>query len=324
MERKADNVILFPKWKQTLEQESLRALEESQYEKALEKLNQLLKYGERKYEIMTGKIICLMELDRYEEAQTFCETCLKHGDDHYFQYFHMYVTILFQTSQYQLLMEEMELKWREIPSEMTDSFEQLYTMSQNMQYEKRVERGHYFVEALISAIRRQDYQTQWRMIEKLSELHITPSQRFYNYLIDDTIHPVVKTTLFHWLQQDGTRDWLEVSQENGHVSVQSSVFPNLKEQPVTRQVMYLVNEYEQKNPSQFYLMEQLLYRYLYVCYPILPPVSDAKQVASALVTLGDQYLQNESAQNHMTDGRVNWYIQRIKLYETLYLSILDD
>lgn len=326
MERKTSNVVLFPKWKQTLEQESLRALEQKEYEKALEKLNQLIAYDEQKYEIVMGKIISLMELNQYDKAQEFCESVLENRDENYYQYFHMYVTILFQTSQYQFLMEQVDSAVTDdsVPIEMKETFQQLHVMSKNMQQEKHIEQSHYFVDELDDAFAAKDYRKQWRLIEKLKFLDIIPPEKFYTYLTDDTTHPVVKTNLFQWLQQSGTKDWLEVHKEDGSISVQSSVFPTLTDHTLKVRVELLLKAQEQKNPSLYHLMAKLLYRYLYVCYPIFPSESDAKQIAKALRILGERYLQNDSEACDPSDESSGRYMKKIELYETLYLSVLDD
>ncbi|WP_176447538.1 tetratricopeptide repeat protein [Lentibacillus sp. CBA3610] len=103
------------------------ALKEKRYEEALAKLDQLLGYGVQNHEVMIGKLMCLMELNRYKEAQDFCESLLIHKDEHYYHYVHIYLTILFQTSQYQLLMNqvEQELESDLVPAEMKNSSSKL-------------------------------------------------------------------------------------------------------------------------------------------------------------------------------------------------------
>src|SRR5699024_6116324 len=166
MEEKSDKVILFPKWKETLEQESLMALERKEFGSALEKLNRLLDYNIQKHEVVMGKIICLMELNRYDEALDLCEYLLQHKSDNHYHYLHIYLTILFQTNQYDLLMEQVEfvLVDESVPAEMIDMFEQLYEMSKSMQHEMHLEQFNYFNGELEDAFMKEDYPRQWRVI----------------------------------------------------------------------------------------------------------------------------------------------------------------
>lgn len=73
---KSGDIILFPKWQKLLEEESIAAIKERHFDEALEKLNLLISYQVNNDEVFTGKLICLMELERYEEAQDLCESLL--------------------------------------------------------------------------------------------------------------------------------------------------------------------------------------------------------------------------------------------------------
>src|SRR5690625_4141626 len=91
-----------------LEKESLQALKDKRFAEALYKLDKLLSYQVNNHEILIGKLICLMELGRYEEAQDLSEELLELHNDNYYHYVHIYLTILFQTNQYDVLMEQVE------------------------------------------------------------------------------------------------------------------------------------------------------------------------------------------------------------------------
>jgi len=119
-------VILFPKWKTQLEEESLTAIKEKEYGEALQKLNKLIRYNVLNHETLIGKLICLIELGNYEEAQHMCEELISRKSEYYYQYVHIYLTLLYQTSQYQLLMEQIEYEHEkdEIPDPYKEQFDQ--------------------------------------------------------------------------------------------------------------------------------------------------------------------------------------------------------
>ncbi|HLQ71280.1 MAG TPA: tetratricopeptide repeat protein [Bacillota bacterium] len=324
MAKKSDKVILFPKWKETLERESLVALEQKEYSHALEKLNRLLEYNVWKHEVVMGKIICLMELNRYDEAQDLSEELLKHGSENYYHYLHIYLTILFQTNQYELLMEKVEavLEDESVPPEMIDMFQQLYEMSKSMQHEMYLEQSHYYSRELTDAIHNADYEKQWHVIQELKHLKITPSKDMYTYLMSDDIHPVIKTAIFQWFQLSGVDELVEIHKEKGHITVKPVAFTALEEHSLTKQMVLLLGEQEQRNPTLYHLMEKMLYRYFYVCYPVLPNESELQKIAEALMILGENYLNEDQKQ---TDSNIiEFYMKDIQLSEKLYLSIIDD
>src|SRR5699024_5823155 len=124
------NVILFPSLKKELEKESLQALEQRKYSEALASINKLLSYQVYTPEIIVGKLICLMELGHYDQAETLCEDLLKQKNKHYYTYLHIYLSILFQSEKYALLMEliDDELISNTLPNSIKEQFQQLYSM----------------------------------------------------------------------------------------------------------------------------------------------------------------------------------------------------
>ena len=70
-----DNIILFPKWREMLEEESLQALKEKRYGTALKKLNKLIEHKVEDVEIFTGKLICLMELGCLRRPSSHVKSC---------------------------------------------------------------------------------------------------------------------------------------------------------------------------------------------------------------------------------------------------------
>src|SRR5690625_1767591 len=105
MPQDSDKIILFPTWQKNLEQESLEAMREKNYKEALEKINQLLDFNVENHELYIAKLICLMELRDHQGALDLSEHMLEQEDENYFQYVHIYLTVLFQMGSYEQLIE---------------------------------------------------------------------------------------------------------------------------------------------------------------------------------------------------------------------------
>ncbi len=207
MANQSEKVILFPKWRTALEDKSLAALKEQRFNEALLKLDQLISYGVRDHEIVIGKLICLMELNRYHEAQDLCEELLLIPDEHYYHYVHIYLTILFQTSQYQELMAQVEKEFASdaIPPETKEQFRQLYDMSSNMHEEIRTEKSTEYINELLQAVKEENYFNQYKSIERMRRLESNPTDDVLLLLSRDQVHPVIKTAIFMWLQERNIR-----------------------------------------------------------------------------------------------------------------------
>lgn len=322
-----ENVILFPKWKKTLEEESLLALKEKRYEEALHKLDQLLSYQVNNHEIVIGKLICLMELDRYEDAQVLSEELLTNKNEHYYHYLHIYLTILFQTNQYVRLMEQIDLEFEvaEVPQPMKEQFQQLYDMSKKMNVEIKDEKYTEYINELLEAVKVQDHVKQWRYVENLRKINAVPPIKTATELLKDKIvHPVTKTAIFNWLQDNEFDKSVVIHKLDMQIEAIPNQITSIQSHGIFKQILLLINKMEQKNPSLYQLMETLLYRYLYVRYPIMPSSEHIKQISIALTDIAETYLGIEHLQGEELDSDVLRYKKEIQLCETLYLSIIEE
>lgn len=326
MQQLPENVILFPKWRTILEEESLTALKEKKYAEALSKLDKLLSYQVDSYEIISGKLICLMELGRHQEAQDICEELLKRKDAHYYHYLHIYLTILFQTNQYDLLMEQVDFEFatNAVPPIMQEQFQQLYDMSSKMKADINVEHASAYLDDLTQAISSDDYKRQWQLIEDLRKLKTQPTKRIRSLLLNKDIHPVIKSAIFMWLQEVNDMDAVEIHKWDKQMTVKPSDIGKIHSLPVTKQILLIISELEQTNPSMFELLYKLIHHYMYVRYPVVPPEEDAEYIAKALKQVGSDYLNIHTMTSKDDNEKVKYYIEEIELCETLYASIIEE
>ncbi|WP_068674534.1 M48 family metallopeptidase [Oceanobacillus sp. Castelsardo] len=320
-----DKIILFPKWKKELEKESLVALKEKKYDEALIKLDELINYHVDNHEIITGKLICLMELGEFNEAQNLCEDLLKLEDEHYYHYVHIYLTILFQTNQYNLLMDQVvyEFQKKDIPSLQREQFKQLYEISEKMNIDMNLEKEAILFEDLFKAVEENNFDEQWRQVEKLKSLNANPSNQIIELLVDDHVHPLAKTAIIEWLKGMEWMNEVEVSKFNVTLNVIPEELEWVKESEPIRATKVLLREIEQDNPSLYHLITKLLYDYTYVMYPIKPPKDDYIYIAEALELIGKEFLGITSNQTREYTEKLDEYIDKIKFSESLYQSIID-
>lgn len=322
MEERIDNIILFPKWKRKLEEDSLQALKGKRYSEALEKLDQLIAYHVDSEEILVGKLICLMELGEYKEAQDLAESLIQHPSEGYFHYMHIYLTILFQTSQYDLLIETVEeaLEKPDIPLAMKEQFQQLYAISENMRSDLTDKQSREDYDDFLKAVASQEHQKQWRLAGNLKKSGRKPDWRIKELLVKEEVHPVVKTVLFQWLQETDADELVEIHKLGRRGTLNPSETERLSEHSLKKQVHDLLKETEQENPSFYRMMNDVLDRYLYVLYPLISITSDAGLIAEAIRIAASPELQ--SAEEGM-DERLRDYIEEINMCQALYLMMLE-
>lgn len=323
MHQQTDNVILFPKWRSALEEESLQALKDKRYDEALIKLDKLLSYHIDDHDIITGKLICLMELGHYDEAQDICEELIQSKSENYYHYVHMYLTLLFQTNQFEQLMKQVEYEIENsvIPLPVKEQFQQLYDLSEKMNYDLIAEKSTAYLDELFQAISSLNFNEQWQITENLRKMNAEPNEEVIALLTNEDVHPVTKTSIFQWLQDKKYSKAVTVHKLDLHGNLEPDDTAEIQSQPFMKETLLMISEQEQKNPTLYQLLEVLLFRYIYVRFPIMPPSEDVKQVAAALSYIGGTYLNLHTVSEHEIN---NDYIEEIKLCETLYLSIIEE
>jgi len=312
-------VILFPKWREMLKQKSLQALEEQRFQDALQMLNQLLEYGVKTHEIVFGKLICLIELGEYEDAQQYCETLLTHKHDHYIQYIYTYIIILFQTNQYQLLIDQASevLEERLLPHDMHQHVQQLYFLSKQKKIEDEEGKVNKHLNELKEAVKQKDYLKQWHHVNALCKLKIEPA-KINHYLTVKHVHPVVKTAILKWLQAMNVRDNVKIFKLGEELTVRPIDVTSIQE--YMRSVLVYLENLEQKDPTLFNMLKTTLHRYMYVKFPIIH--ENMKEVATALTFIGHAHMYD--ADDFQINKSIEKYIYDIKKCEALYLSIIED
>lgn len=323
MQDSNEKVVIFPKWKTRLEKESLDALQKRNYEEALSKIEKLISYDILNHELAVGKLICLMELGRYNEAESFNEQLLFEKNNYYYHYLHIYLTILLHTNQFEPLVKlvEQELDEGNIPVGIKEQFLELYHIGKKLLKDYHDEKSIELSEELTEAIEKKDYTKQWYIIESLRKTDSQPTLTMIQYLKEDEIHPIVKTAIFNWLQDVKIDDEVEVSKLGLQISINPKHVAEIREGITFRQIMLCIRDVEQENPTLYKLLEKLLYRYAYVRYPIMPPSQDSLVIANALKGIGQQYLYEEGQE---WEDSVQKYMDELRMCETLYLSVIEE
>lgn len=318
-------VILFPNTKKQLEEEGLHALKEKRYKEALDKLNSLIAYHEGSHEIYIGKLMCLMELGKYKDAEQLSEELLARKDAHYYHYFHIYLTILFQTSQYQHLMDLLEIEFEHnmIPDMLQEPFQQLYEMSGNMKIGIDEDNAVSFMKELKEAVRDDDYLKQWNIIDNLRRIQANPEEENIRLLENPQVHPVIKTALLEWFKETGVERSVYIHKFEAMMVTQPTELIQISEEKSYIDITEELEKRAEANPSLLNLIEQLVYRYFYVTYPFTPKESDMFSFAEAVYILGNDYLQLDLQLDELNETAQSW-IESIKICNSLYLSIIEE
>lgn len=320
------NVILFPTFKKDLREAGMAALKSGNHKVALQKINELLSYDTKDQEIIVGKLICLIELQQYEEAEDLCGELLANKDDKYYHYMHIYLTLLFQTNQFDMLIEQIDLELAKdnVPNFIVEQFQKLYQMGSQLRGDAISDQAIEYLAELSEAIHCKDYAKQWKLVENLRKMKIDPVEEVITYLEMKSVHPAVKTAMFKWLQDKKVTTDIHICKFGHHITIKPREVSEIRKHAMVKQVMLIIHALEQENPTLFILLEQLFYRYAYVRFPMMPPSNDAGKIAEALLDIGNEYLHMKVDEEKQIQPEIEYYIKEIKLCEHLYLSVIEE
>lgn len=327
MKKKHHDVVIFPKWKKQLEKDSLEALKEKRYHEALDYIEQLEKYQAASNEILTGKIISLIELKRYDDAIALCRTLMAEDPDNYFKYLHIYITILFQASKYREVIEILDeiFEHEQIPSTYINPFRQLYELSKKFVGEEQTAGSRRNVERFIHNLRQGSLKEQWH---SLSQVREEDARNFLHmikpFLTDQKLNPVIKTGILQWLHEQNVEQEFDVEKFGEIHRVNPVQLRDIMEQDVAKEIMSHLDELEHINPTLLEFARQILYRFLYIYYPFFPEKNSTRIIARAIQTLAMDYL-NVPYRQHAEDesAKLEYWKQKISQMEVQYFSPLE-
>ncbi|TCT25108.1 tetratricopeptide repeat protein [Melghiribacillus thermohalophilus] len=325
MKRKHQGVVIFPKWKKQLEKSSIEALKEKKYREALAYIEKLEKFEAASNEILTGKIISLIELRRYDEAIELCQQLMENDDGDYYKYLHIYLTILFQASEYQEVIQILDdlFQQNKVPYTYEKTFNQLYELSQKFAGEHIQTGDHKNLKNIIHSLKQGSLKEQWQSLSLIRrEDAIRHMEDIKPLLIDEKLNPVIKTGILQWLHEQKIDIECDVEKFGEIHRVNPGELKDILDQDFAREILFYLEELEQSNPTLLEIARQILYRFLYVLYPFLPRTNRSEIIARAVQELAMDYL-NEERENESVDETLQYWKERISCFEEKYFLPLE-
>lgn len=328
MAKDRHNVIMFPSWQENLEEKSVQLVNEKKFSEALKTIDKLISHNASTFNTNMLKLLCHVELDEYDEAMYFCESILtaeESVDYDYYAYLEFYLTILYQTNNFEELITvyEEEERERTIPEYFKKRFEELYKLSYQMNEQKKHSDSLQYLKELEKMINEKNVRGQWEFINGLRKIGLTPPNEVIQLLSLHSIHPVTKTTIFNWLKETNFSEIVEVEKFGETVNVIPNEVEKLGKHPIIKKTMFYLVDIEQDNPSLYEMIEDLLIRYTYVKYPIFYCEDDASSVAEALIYIGKKNLYLP-VYSEKISKKVNDYIKDINHCNELYLNVIES
>lgn len=324
MDQEDEKVILFPTWQKNLEQKSLEAMREKDYDGALEKINQLLEFNVENHELYIAKLICLMELRDHEGALELSEEMLHKKDESYFQYVHIYLTVLFQMGSYEQLIDHVEFEFREhdVPTVLAEQFKKLEEASRSLYEEMKIQQGVEYITEFNKAIDNRAFQKQWNILMRIRKSNIQIHSKLINILNEKDTHPMIQTAIFKCLQDQSYAENIHIRKLGMEGSFIPKDVPSIADDPKVQYVEQLLKNVEDEDPVMFQFMKQMIFRYAYVRYPF----SFEEDQLSLIAEIIKQLAMNSFSEEIHTyeDPMYALMAEEIEMSISLYLSVAEE
>ena len=302
-----------------LEEESFLAIDKGDYATALAKINELLHHQAASYEIYIGKLICLLKLGQYLEAELLCERLLEDKEDeHFYDYLLHYVMILFESNKCHELVSyinEIE-ETMTIPSFYKEKYENIYEICQTMieaQAEELMNEIEQFVET-------KDDHKLWCKLNEWKQLNVQPPQRLISLLNKKDVHPIAKTVILEIVYTHRVKQVVSIEKFGETIKIKPNDLKKMDEHPIYLRTVDLLMDIEQENPTLYAMVRELFDRYFHVHYPFVFPEEDIAKVVRALIHIGKVHLFLTRANEN--DKKVVFYINSIQISNEMYLKLI--
>ncbi|KAB8134703.1 hypothetical protein F9U64_11225 [Gracilibacillus oryzae] len=324
MQEEKEKVIIFPKWKNNLEHEAKKAMEGRDFQTAFSYFQKLTENGVESPEVLTGKLICMMELNMEEEAEELCEQLIAKKDNHYYSYIHIYATLLFQASKYNQVMYLIEdVLEEQVPSQVSGQLHQMYQLSKELQQQVDIQTKQEVLQKLTEAIKEKNDRQQWYMVKRLLYLGSQEDiSLLKEMLVNREIHPVVKTAILEYYIDNNLNGRIHIEKFHLEEAIDlhnAEVIPEKFLSGIYKNLEHL----QQNDPTSFQMIQFILQRFAYVYTPFLPQEDNYSLFAETLEYYVSQSYQFEVDEVHHLTKIKDQYIKMIGVSETLYGSILE-
>lgn len=317
----SERIIMLPGVKKSLEEQMYTRMKEQEFTEALAISNNLIEHEIDELNINIAKLSCLTSLNKLEDALIFIEGLLSTRDENYYAYFEIYLGLLYETNQYDEVMFILD-EQEDIPKELQPKFNELYRIAFQTNEKIKMVSAKELLTELEVVINSEDDLKQWNLINQLRKLKVKPPDNIVDLLKLDTIHPVVKTSIFNWLKELDMKDEVEVIKFNQSKTFMPSETKSLTKNLAVTKTMLHLRSVEEENPTLYQMIEELLIKYIYVNYPILYDENDAKLVAKALEVVSEQSLYGEL--DIELDKEVVAYMNDIQYCYKVYFEVIES
>lgn len=313
---KDNKIIIFPKQKERIYGELTDAIELGNYTKALEKVTQLIDYGELYEELIDIKCFCLMQIEDYEEVVSFAEMMKEIDEQLYMACLSYYIEALYELEHYKHVIEI----YHETDIDIADE------KNLDIYYDLAIQMNAYKIEQYMKQFNRaklnQDHKESYRIMKKLLSSLTAPIPYIEKQLLLPNVHPLIKTDIIQFYREKEIDKLIEVEKFE-----MKSGFEIISLVDVHKETSFqwLIDQFEylaHKDPAKYKLYVQLISQYYQVIYPFTINEKELPIMKTAFEQIVEQSFGNEIIVNNLEQETIKM-MENIQFCINLYISIKE-
>lgn len=289
MERKNKKIILFPRVKERLVEEGMKALQAKRYNEALRFYYEAEQLGENSFHVKLSIVVCHCELGNFLEAERRLRMLLQeHRDDT--ELLQMYLSILMQMQRYEqaeMVIRDALHRYR-LSHSMREHLLHLLHFSQKMNKPSLPLAEQDSIQQLFAS---NDITEHMKVIKQLENEDIVPVlSTLKQYLMNESNNPITKTMILRLLTLKNVSDVVIIEKFGETMEV---IPAKLNEQAQTAFSLNVLKQLENtlasENPSLYEVAVDIWLRYTYVLYPFSPKPLLCEEWVAALHFVACQF-----------------------------------
>ena len=309
--RKKENVIVFPGTFEKLVENGHVAVEQENYELAVEAFDQAIVYEPDNPEFLGPYAVALYETKDFQRAKEIAARLLHSGTADYVDAMELYLTISIQLQEYDEVEMTIDALIDEgiVPPDMLNKFNYLRELNSRLSERYPQDEPSYPMELFtLDEFMKMDALAQQYALASLEGSDLTDLVPLLEKIVvRDDVAPLAITFALTLLHQIGHSDELTVRKFGREKCVVPAVMPLPGQDDLTKQVLEAVDHRLLQDPSRLEMAQGLIEKFAITAFPFGWGTYQAEEVATAYVN----YIESLFSGEQLPRTALNLLIQQI-------------
>ncbi|KGA98100.1 hypothetical protein AJ85_09330 [Alkalihalobacillus alcalophilus ATCC 27647 = CGMCC 1.3604] len=277
-------IIPYPGLVRRLIEKGMESLKEKEPREAYELFNEAANYEPDHPQVRFGRVLCLVELGRLEEAVEQTTSLLHEDIGDYYDNLQVHISLLVQLARYHEVVHLLDavLAENRLPSQHAESLYQLLHFSRQMtnddSFTTFTEREDEVNEHVLSMLQSDNVSLQGQAIQILKTMNKPyVIEAFISYVQEEQHDLLLRSIALEALHNFDVSESIHIKKLGMNQTVIPNQLPLVYEQPFAKEVIQLLSDFlEHENPNLLEMANQLCWAHMYAIYPFSPEPKQAE------------------------------------------------